>query len=101
MIAPVEIGDGAVEIAAVAQRQAAVVERQALLGSSLIAWSKSASAWSTSPLRAIGKAAVVVGQRVVRVELDRLRLIGDGAVDVALVGIGVAAVVVAPPDRPD
>ena len=45
-------------------------------------------------LVAIGVTAVVEGQRIVRVELDRLIEVGDGAVGVALGAVGNAAVVI-------
>ena len=44
-------------------------------------------------LRAKGNAAVDVGLRMPRIELDRLRQVRDGTVKIALSGIGIAAVV--------
>jgi hypothetical protein len=48
----------------------------------------------------IDDAAIVVGQCVVRIDLERLIVVGDGAVVVALIVIGVAAVVVGKRESP-
>ena len=51
---------------------------------------------SSSPLPSIGVAAVAVGDGELRIEADGLVVVGDGAVEVALGVVGVAAVA----DRP-
>jgi len=43
-------------------------------------------------LLAIGGAAIVVGQRETRIERDRAVVIGNGAVEIAFVIVGIAAV---------
>ncbi len=42
----------------------------------------------------IDDAAIVIGERVVGIDLERMVVVGDGAVVVALVVIGVAAIVI-------
>ena len=56
-----------------------------------MAWSKSAMRAVGVAAHAIGRGAVGIGRRKARVELDHLVEIGDGAAEVALGQIGVAA----------